>query len=352
MRDVAQRAGVSLATVSHVLNKTRHTAPDTVQRVMDAVRDLKYYPNAHARRLAMHRSDLFGLLISEVSNPFFSEIIKGFQTAAWENGFDTLLFNTEHDTHRTQRALRQMLESGVRGVAVMSSALQPAAMEELRAAGIALVFYNLGPARKLVSNIRIDYKRGIEHAVQHLIDLGHTRAAVISGPRSNRTAAAVQEAIVDALVARNIDPAPIVESKYQVDGGASAVCAILDQADVPTAILCGNDLIAMGAMSALEEAGVRVPDDVSIIGFDDIFFARLTRPPLTTVNIPREQLGKIAFKALFKMVNSKRQIGAEYDIETELIVRKSTSVPRSRRIRKAVESIASQFLPEKRLNTD
>jgi LacI family transcriptional regulator len=273
----------------------------------------------------MKQTDLVGLIVSEIANPFFPEIINGFQTAAWQGGFDTVLCNTEHDAARSRNAIRNMLQSGVRGVAVMSSALDREAVESLKASGIGVVFYNLGPAEKLISNIQIDYQAGISQAVDHLIELGHRRIAVISGPQTNRTASALQKAMVEELEKRRLRPFPIVESNFKVDGGASAVRVIMGQSSIPTAIFCGNDLIAMGAMSALEEAGVKVPEDVSVVGFDDIFFARLARPPLTTVSVPREQLGELAFKALSKMSGSKRRIGADYRIETELIVRKSTA---------------------------
>ena len=325
MKDVAERAGVSLSTVSHVLNKTRYTAPETESRVLRAVEELNFHINAHARRLAMKQTDLVGLIVSEIANPFFPEIINGFQTAAWKEGFDTLLCNTEHDSTRSENAIRNMLQSGVRGVAVMSSALDRRAVEGLRAAGIGVVFCNLGPAEKLISNIQVDYLTGISQSIDHLIELGHHQVAVISGPQTNRTAVALQKAIVEELEKRRLRPFPILESNFKVDGGASAVRVIMGQSSIPTAIFCGNDLIAMGAMSALEEAGVKAPEDVSVIGFDDIFFAHLARPPLTTVRIPREQLGEIAFKSLNKMARSKRQMGVNYLIETQLVIRRSTA---------------------------
>jgi len=325
MKDVAERAGVSLATVSHVLNKTRYTTPETESRVLAAVRELNYHTNTHARRLAMKQSDLFGLIISEIANPFFPEIVIGFQTAAWKEGFDTLLCNTEHDATRSDNAIRNMLQSNVRGVAVMSSALVHKDLEHLRASQIGVVFYNLGHAEKLISNIQINYQSGISRSIDHLMELGHRRIAVISGPETNRTAITLRKAIVEELESRRLQPFPILESNFKVDGGASAVRVILAQSSIPTAIFCSNDLIAMGAMSALEEAGVKVPEDVSVVGFDDIFFARLCRPPLTTVRIPREQLGELAFKALHKMSLSKRHTGIEYRIETELVIRKSTA---------------------------
>src|SRR5215813_7682727 len=175
----------------------------------------------------------------------------------------------------------------------------------------------------------IDYLTGISQSIDHLIDLGHRQVAVISGPQTNRTAVALRKAIVEELERRRLQPSPILESNFKVDGGASAVQIILGQSSIPTAIFCSNDLIAMGAMSALEEAGVKVPEDVSVVGFDDIFFARLSRPPLTTVRIPREQLGEMAFKALHKMSRSKRGMGIDYKIETELVIRKSTAASRN-----------------------
>jgi DNA-binding LacI/PurR family transcriptional regulator len=325
MREVARRAGVSPATVSRVLNNTQSISPATQRRVLDVVRQLNYYKNVHARRLATGRSDLFGLVISEIANPYFPEIIRGFQAAAWDRGFDVVLCNTEYQPERTQAAIRKLIESDVRGVAIMTSSIDQAVTSELITAGVGLVFCNLAPAGRLISNISIDYQRGIAQAIEHVVALGHRRAAVIAGPEDNRTAITIKQALVAGLSERNLNPSPIFDSNYRVDAGASAVQTILAQNEIPTVIFCGNDLIAMGAMNALEEAGVRVPDDVSVIGIDDIAFAFLARPPLTTIRVPREQLGKIAFEALQKILKLKRGKGAEYYLETELVIRKSTA---------------------------
>lgn len=339
MRDVASRAGVSLATVSHVLNKTRYTAPDTVQRVLGAAKELNYHTNVHARRLAMGRSDLFGLMISEVANPYFSEIITGFQTAAWQHGFDVLLFNTEYDPARARTVIQKLLESNVRGVAVMTSSIDRTATSELTKAGIGLVFNNSGPAQKLVSSIRIDYLKGISQAIDYIVELGHRKVAIIAGPQSNRTAIILRDALISGLRARRLKPFPILETNFRVDGGAAAVREILAQRETPGVVFCGNDLIAMGAMSALEEAGVEVPEDVSVIGFDDIFLASLARPPLTTIHIPRAKLGILAFEALNKMLNRKLRRGEDYSVDTSLVVRRSTAAPS---IRKTVVARVAQ----------
>ena len=328
MREVATRAGVSKATVSRVLSKTHTIAPETERRVLEVVRQLNYHKNVHARRLATGRSDLFGLVISEISNPYFPEIIRGFQAEAWDRGLDVVLCNTEYRSQRSQSVIQKLIESDVRGVAIMTSSLDKGVTSELTAAGIPLVFCNLSPAERLVSNIAIDYQRGISQAIEHAVELGHRRVAVIAGPEDNRTAVTIKQALVAGLTERKLNPLTVGHSNYRVDAGASAVRAILSSPDLPTIIFCGSDLIAMGAMNALEEAGVRIPEDVSVIGIDDISFAFLTRPPLTTISVPRERLGRTAFQSLEKMLKLKRRKGADYYLETELIVRKSTAPPR------------------------
>jgi DNA-binding LacI/PurR family transcriptional regulator len=331
MSEVATRAGVSKATVSRVLNKTQSIAPETERRVLEVVRQLNYHKNVHARRLATGQSDLFGLVISEITNPYFHEIIRGFQAEAWDRGFDVVLCNTEYSAHRSQSVIQKLIESDVRGVAIMTSSLDKGATAELHAAGIGVVFCNLSPAEKLVCNVSIDYQRGISQAIEHVVQLGHRHAAVIAGPEDNRTAVTIKQALVAGLKERNLKPVAVINSNYRVDAGASAVRAILSSPDLPTVIFCGSDLIAMGAMNALEEAGVQIPEDVSVIGIDDISFAFLARPPLTTISVPRERLGRIAFQALDKMLKLKRRKGADYYLETELVVRKSTAPPRKRR---------------------
>jgi DNA-binding LacI/PurR family transcriptional regulator len=332
MKEVARRAGVSPATVSRVLNKTHYIADETRQRVLEAVNELNYYKNVHARRLSTGQSDLFGLVISEITNPYFPEVIRGFQAAAWDRGFDVLLLNTEYDPNRTQSVIRKLVESDVRGVAIMTSSIDDSATTLLTEAGVGMVFCNLCPPQRLVSNITIHYYRGVVEAIEHVAALEHRRAAVISGPETNGTAMNIRQAMLDGLKRRKMAPFPVTSCDYRVDAGASAVRDILSAPEIPTVIFCGSDLIAMGAMNALEEVGVRVPEDLSVIGIDDISFAFLTRPPLTTIHVPREQLGRQAFHALDKMLSLKRKQGAEYTLETELVVRSSTGPARKHKL--------------------
>jgi DNA-binding LacI/PurR family transcriptional regulator len=325
MREVAKRAGVSLATVSRVLNDTEYISEHTRRRVLKVVRDFNYFKNVHARRLATGRSDIFGLIISEIANPYFPEIVRGYQAMAWSRGFDVLICNTEYDRDRTKAVMRKLRESDVRGVAIVTSSVDRSMASELTAAGIPLVFCNYDSAGKLVANICIEYEHGINKAIEHVVELGHRRSAVVAGPADNRTAARIKNALVSGLTARGLKPVCVLESNYRVDAGASAIREVLSHREIPTVVFCGNDLIAMGVMSALEEAGAGVPEDVSVIGFDDISFSFLARPPLTTISVPREQLGIKAFEALDRMLNLKRRQGMTYALETDLVVRKSTA---------------------------
>lgn len=325
MKEVAKKAGVSPATVSRVLNNASSISAETSRRVLEVVNDLHYFKNVHARWLATGHSNLLGLVISEITNPYFPELIRGFQAAAWDRGYDVLLCNTEYDPERAKSVFRRLVESDVRGVAIMTTSVNRSVTPDLTAAGIGVVFCNLSPAETLISNISIDYRSGIAQAIDHVIELGHRRVGVIAGPAENRTANMIKRVLVGGLQKRKLLPFPVINCPSRIDTGASAVRAVLSAPQVPTVIFCGSDLIAMGAMSALEEAGVQIPEEISVIGIDDVSFAFLTRPPLTTISVPREQVGRLAFQALDKMLNLKRRRGAEYSVNTDLVVRRSTA---------------------------
>jgi DNA-binding LacI/PurR family transcriptional regulator len=328
MKDVADRVGVSVTTVSHVLNKTRPVARETRRRVLEVIRELGFHRNAHARRLARGHSDFYGLIVSDIKNPFFPEIITSFESAALERGFDLLLCNTNYDPARTQAAVRKMIENKVRGVAVMTSELPGNLGAELAAHQVAVVFLDMGSVEPYISNIRVDYARGIRQAIDYLFELGHRDFAFIAGPQSLCSAVVRREAFLAALRRRGIPDYRVIEGNHKVDGAVTAVRALLAEPKLATAILCSNDLTAIGALSTLQQAGFQVPRDVSVVGFDDIDFASLAYPPLTTVSLPRDRLAKLAFEALQKILRSKQRLGAEYVVETSLVVRQTTTQAR------------------------
>src|SRR5262252_175517 len=186
IRDVAREAGVSTATVSHVINNTRYVADETRKRVMQAIEQIGYYPNAHARSLALGRSHTLGLLVSDISNPFFPELVKSVEVAAFERGYDLILANTNYDRARTSDYVRRMIGRQVAGVLLMTSEIDPALIDELARKQVSVVFYNIEPGGDRVSNVIIDAEAGIDEAIRHLVALGHRAIAHIGGPLRTR----------------------------------------------------------------------------------------------------------------------------------------------------------------------
>jgi LacI family transcriptional regulator len=323
IRDIAQQAGVSTATVSHVINNTRFVSDEIKQKVQEVIERNGYTPNAHARTLAMKRNHTFGLILSDLSNPFFPELVKSIQECAQQKGYEISLANTNYDAGRTLASVQRMLEQRVSGVAVMTSEMDAALAERLAASEIAVVFLDVGQVGSFVSNIAVNYEKGIRAGVEHLLELGHRRIAYVSGPQ--RLKSAQRRLLAFTRTMKKNESAPFIfEGDFKATGGQQAAAAMLQQKQRPTAIVAANDLMAMGAMRELRRAGLRVPEDVSVVGFDDILFAELTDPPLTTVALPREEIGRAAIEALLHTVTSKDKQGREYKITPKLIVREST----------------------------
>jgi DNA-binding LacI/PurR family transcriptional regulator len=326
IRDVAEQAGVSKSTVSRVMNQPSLVDPETRRRVLETAQRLNYYRNASAQRLARGgRSDFFGLLISDIENPVFPEMIKSFETSAAAKGYDLFLCATNYSVERTQAAVRKMIENGVRGVAIMTSSATEEIATQLAARQIAVVVVDLEVTRRYVSSITIDYSSGISEAIEHLAQLGHRNIAFLAGPDERRSARRYRESVVEAIHKRNLRLQQIVECDQTLEGGRAAVWKLAAGAEQPTALICINDLTAIGAMSALREMGLNVPGQVSVLGCEDIYMARFVNPPLTTVKLDRKFLGNMAFDVLDRMSRSKQRRGSESQLQTHLIVRGSTA---------------------------
>ena len=324
MRDVARKAGVSITTVSHVINNTRPVADKTRTRVLRTIDNLSYYKNSSARLLVRGQSDLLGLIISDIENPFFPELIKSFEQSCAAQGLEVLLCATNYDPVQAENALRRMLENRVRGVAVMTSQFGDPLASQLTAKNVPLVLLGSVAAQKNRSNIAIDYRKGALDAVQHLVDLGHSRIGVASGPQDQVSAVEYRAAIEKAMRKMHLKSYAVLEGDHRPESGAWAARKLLSAPERPTAILCGNDRMAIGAIGAAEDIGLRVPVDVSIVGADDVWMSRYCHPPLTTVRIPRDTLGQLAFDVLMRMLRSKRRSGIEHILETELVIRRSS----------------------------
>ncbi len=324
IRDVAKRSGVSTATVSHALNGTGQVSRKTRQVVLAVVRELGYFPNAHARRLALHNSKTLGMIVSDIENPFFPDIMKSFQTRARHHGYDVIWSDTNYDPARMQRAAEEMLQHQVRGVAIMTSEMSRQLIDEITRRRIAVTFLDLGSAEKYVSTLRIDYSSGVEQVVRHLFQLGHRRMAFAGGRVTLKSNMARQQAYVDSMKSLNLDPGAILQGDLRFSGGLAAGHEVLKLRPMPTAVVAVNDLTAVGVMKALTTAGARVPEDVSVAGFDNTHLAEYVTPTLTTVEIHRELLGRVAADALHQLSSASDPQGEEVPIPAELVVRAST----------------------------
>jgi DNA-binding LacI/PurR family transcriptional regulator len=329
IRAVAKRARVSTATVSRTINGSDKVSPETAARVMRAVEDLNFYPDTNARALGTGRSRIYGLIISDITNPFFPELVKAFEDIAVEHGQEVMIANTNYDPVRMESCVTRMLQRKVDGVAIMTSEMDERLVDVFSRRHVPLVFMDAGQPGPGVSSIRIDYHAGVTQAMDHLIELGHQRIAFISGPLQLASARTRFHAFKEGLERSHLKGKPemIQEGNHRVDGGHEAMQRILNSGARPTAILTSNDLTAIGAMGAIYEHGLRVPEDISVIGYDDILLSAFTRPALTTLRLPRGEIATAAFRALFhsrEPGETKPGLGSEHTVEPTLVLRKST----------------------------
>lgn len=328
LEEVARRAGVSTATVSRVLNDLDVVKSSTKARVLRAIRELNYHPNLHARTLAGGKSRTIGLIVSNLENPFFFDIYRSLEAEAHRSGYEVVAANTGYSPAQLVRSVRLMIGRRVAGLAAIVSEMDRALIRELVEAGIPAVFYDVGTPGRNISNIRFNYRKGIERIVDYLRDLGHTRLAFIGhhsalGPTSER-----ERAFVEA-VSRHAGEAKwmCVADQDGLHGGRSAAREILSSGFRPTAIICVNDFMAVGALRELRECGFRIPQDVSLTGFDNITLSEYCDPPLTTVHVPRDVVGRLAFEILKPQPSATGKQGREVVLDPELVLRDSTGPP-------------------------
>lgn len=330
IHEVARRAKVSIATVSRTINGVPTVTPQLSRRVWKVVKELGYYPNTQARALVSGRSRTFGLIVSEITNPFFPEIVQGFEDVAVQHNYEILTTTTVHDPKRMALSVRRMIERRVEGVAIVTFGMEEEIFADLKSRQVPLVFVDVAPSLPHMSNIRIDYLHGIRQAAQHLAALRHEKIAFISGPLALKTAVARQRAFVQTMeeLGLTVEPKYQIEGHHTMEGGIEALKQILNLPKPPTAVLCSNDMTAIGVMRQAYEEGVRIPDDLSVIGFDDIRLAQFIIPPLTTVKMSQTEIARLAFHALLADLQRKGSSpeGSEYVLRTSLVLRDSTAM--------------------------
>ena len=322
LEEVARRAGVSIATASRVLNNAPRVKDTTRVRVMSIVEKLKYHPNLHARCLAGGRSRSIGVIISNIENPFFRDIYTALEAAARAEDYELLLANTDYRSEQVVTSVRSMMGRRVSGLAAIVSEMDPELVRELNGYGIPVVFYDAGVPRRNVTVLRVNYRRGIQKLTSYLYSLGHRRMGIVG---HQAFLAQMKERLEVAMEIPSRYSDAVVETAADVDslqGGRRAARRLLSANPRLTAILCVNDSMAMGAMREIRDQGLRVPDDISVTGFDDVELAQFCYPALTSVRIPRDQIAREIWSA---MVGSERtRPGHEILIEPELILRDST----------------------------
>ncbi len=327
IQDVAQRAGVSLGTVSAVLNGKGRLADSTRDRVQAAMRELGYRPDLYASNLARRQTKVFGVIVSNLQNPFFAETAQAVEEEAERHGFQISLMATNFSIERHRAAVLQLLGARLAGLAVLTSEADAVSRERILASGIPAAVLDVGRPAERCSVLRVDARAGMRAAVEHLIALGHRRLLYVrnsqkaTGPPlySHRLREQGFAAAVRSFAEAGIQTHAVDVHGPGADAGQQAIAAVHGQ--VPfTAVVATTDMVAMGVYRALGERGVRIPAEVSVVGFDNTAFSRFMNPPLTTVDISRAALSEAVIASLME-----REPGRLRAIPTSLIVRESTA---------------------------
>ena len=326
---VARRARVSTATVSRVLNNTGPVKSSTRARVLKAIEAFKYSPNLHARSLAGGQSRSIGVIVSNIDNPFFLDVYRAVETRAHDAGYEVIMAHTDYTSERLVSSIRLMIGRRVAGLAAIVSEMDSALITELSAQRIPVVFYDVGTPRRNITNIRVDYASGMSKLTSYLYSLGHRRLGFLAhhatlGPVNERQ----KSVLAAARRHRGVQVATAADADT-LEGGRRAARALLDAHPRVTAVVCVNDLMAVGAMRELRTRGRRVPEDVSVTGFDNITLAQFCQPALTTVHIPSDTIGETVCD--FLMNPGKSPLPHEFVIDPELVLRESTGPASSSR---------------------
>ncbi len=327
IRDVAGRAGVSKSVVSRVLRGAGTVSRQSREAVLVAAEELGYRPNAAARSLVQRRSFNVGVLVSDLHNPFFAEIIDGIEAAAAACGYRMLITTGNRDRNAEAEALETLLELRADGVILLSPRLLPSVVARAGQTVPVVVVANLMrvPGIDVVVN---DDVRGAELAVEHLVGLGHRRIAMVDG--GDGAGAPERRRGYEAAMGRLGlgDLVQVASGDYTEEGGYSGAQRLLRLDPAPTAIFASNDLAAVGALNAVEEAGLAVPSDVSLVGYDNTALASLRHISLTTINQPRRQIGEMAMRAILRRIDKNQARAKRSVVEPRLVARDTTAPPR------------------------
>jgi LacI family transcriptional regulator len=325
IRDVAQKAGVSVATVSRVLNDSGPVSETTRERVEEAVMELQYTPHGAARSLSTRRTTNLGVILPDLYGEFFSQVIRGMDRATRLAGYHLLLSSSHADQDEVSAALRVM-RARVDGLIVMSPDLSPEELTRVVPPGSPVVLVNSPGVSDQFDTLNVDNRGGVRRVVRHLAELGHRRIGLIGGAPSNFDAWERRQGYREGLKEMGLDWRAEweVTSDFTKSGGHAGGRFLSRVKERPTAVFAANDSMAVGALSAFQEAGLRVPEDMALVGFDDVPISRYVTPPLSTVHVDLTQLGERAVELLLGALREGKDHEPRHEVvDTLLVVRRS-----------------------------
>ena len=327
MKDIAKLAGVSTSTVSHVINKTRFVSEEISERVNNAAKELNYYaPSALARSLKVNRTKTIGMLVTTSTNPFFGEVVKGVERSCYQKGYSLILCNTEGDNERMRESINTLLQKRVDGLILMCSSLEGERIDVFeRYPDIPVVVMDWGPMLFTSDKIQDNSLRGGYLAAKYLIDCGHKEVGCITGPLIKHQAQMRYEGYKRAMLETELEFNAnwIVESDFECEGGYQAFKKMVERGPLPSSIFVSNDMMAMGVINAANELGIQIPEQLSIIGYDDIHIAKFMSPSLTTIHQPKYRLGQAAVETLLRKLDDKSDEAQVVQLEPTLVERNS-----------------------------
>ncbi len=329
LQDVARIAGVSTATVSRCLNTPDRVVEETRRKVLQVVRDIGYSPNFSARALAARRTSTIGAIIPTMENAIFARGLQAFQETLGEQGYTLLVASSSYLPELEEKQIRTLLARGADALMLIGFQRDPGVYRFLEARGVPVVVSWAHREGMPFPSVGFNNRRAMQGLARHVFDLGHRQVAIISAPRAENDRADDRVlGVLDVVNERGLptDAISIIETPYSIENGAKAMHRLLAEGERPTMVFCGNDVLAVGALQAAKSAGLTVPDDLSITGFDDIELAGIVEPALTTVHVPHRQMGAHTANTIIAMLQSPDGAGST-ELDTRITHRASLGPP-------------------------
>ncbi|BBN99879.1 MULTISPECIES: LacI family DNA-binding transcriptional regulator [Sporolactobacillus] len=326
IRDVAKAAGVSVATVSRIINNKGEASPETIARVQQVIQKLHYRPNSIAKSLSKRRSNLIALLIPTLNNPFFPELVREIEAAANQKGFHIFLCNTDDDRHKVKYYLDSILSHYACAAIINSLYVESEDLDRLESQGILTLTIDRAQFSHPYSAISVDHQSGAKKAVSHLLDQGCRKIIHLSGPKGQMSSIDRLSGYQEALNAFNPDlPQKVVYAHFDLFSGYQSIQSLIQSGFLFDGIFCSDDALALGAMRACLEAGFKIPDQVKIVGYDNILFSRYVTPSLSTISQHMKEMGNLAITEIISLMQQPNAKPKKIRLQPDLVIRESST---------------------------